>query len=133
MKNKDEKVTLTMTIKQAETLAMATELVSRLYMGQTDMLDRVCDANWDSLRLVKRIMFPDLADNAYNGILSEKLPDEPRQLWDIHQVLRHHLSWRKEKNTPETRDWPRQMTVNFDDPMKTSDQPLPVIKEMREK
>ena len=123
-------VSLTMTIEQARTLRMACETMSRLFMGQMDVLDLVCDADRDTLDKVKQLCFPELHGPGHSyGINNKNISDEARQLWDFNQVIRHHLSWRDQPNTPSTRDWKTQMTVNYDDPMKSSEQPLPIISE----
>lgn len=122
----DQIINISMTVDQARTLQVACETISRLFIGQMDMLDWVCDADYETLKTVERICYH--AGQRYS-MHSDKLPDEARQLWDFYQVLRHHLSWRTQTNTPETRDWRKQMTVNYDEPEKLSEQPLPVIKE----
>ena len=127
-------VKLEISIEQAQTLSMACEMVARLYMAQTDVLSHICNATWDDLRKVKDICFPELPHNAYKGINEKSLPDQARQLWDIYQVLRHFLSWRDEPNTPKTRDWVKQLGVNFDEPMRTSENCyLPIITEEKNK
>jgi len=115
------KINLKLSIEQAQTLSMACEMVARLYMAQTDVLNHVCDASWDDLRKVKEICFPELTVNQYKSINGSGVPDQARQLWDIYQVLRHFLAWRDQSNTPETRDWVKQMAVDFDEPMRRSE------------
>jgi hypothetical protein len=63
-----------------------------------------------------------LPRNAYHGIFSDKIPDEARVAWDLHQVIRHRLSW---DDQPEG-----GITVNFDTPMKYGKEELAII-EMR--
>lgn len=122
-------VTLSMTKEQAETLKMACEVMARLYVGQTNMLNRVCNADRDTLNKVKELCFPELVGPSYHAITNQNVSDDAKQLWDFYQVIRHYLSWEDQPNTPKTRDWKTQMTVNFDEPMKISEtQALPIIK-----
>jgi len=126
-------IQLTMTIEQADTLSRVCETFARLCMGQMDVLRDVkkdYTLDFDTTTLVKKVVFPELQGGGYYGIRSNEIDDKARQAMDMHQVLRHHLSWRKADNTPETRDWPKQMTVNYDDPMHLSTKcPLPTIEE----
>jgi hypothetical protein len=131
---KEKRIVLEMTVEQAQTLSRACETYARLCMGQMDVLRDVrkdCMLDHHNSTMIKSVVFPELSSGGYYGIHSEEIDDDARQLMDFHQVLRHHLSWRKEKNTPENRDWSNQMTVNFDDPMHLStEQPLPIITEI---
>jgi len=125
-------INLKLTINQARLLSRTCELVSRLHMGQTDVLmDISSNANWDNCLLVKKILFPEFQSGGYYGINSNEISDEARQLTDIKHVVRHHLAWREQKNTPETRKWPEQLGVHFDTPSRYSHkEPLPEIEEV---
>jgi len=57
-----------------------------------------------------------LEPNTSFSICSPDVPADYRLAFDVLQVIRHHVAWRKK---PEG-----GFTVNFDKPMGTSDQPL---------
>ncbi len=120
MAKKEDTISLQLSTKQAQTLSRACELVARLYMGQVEELRFISKASWEDCQKIKKMCFPELAANEYYGITSEIGTDEPNQLWDIYQVLRHYLAWKDQPNTPETRKWPEQMQVQFDKPRRTS-------------
>ena len=98
--------TLTLTEDQARALSNAAELVSRLHMGQLDVLAlfnkypdnfegvyRVIDQLREEMNLI-----PDgCGKNAYYGITSPDITNTARTLFDAHQVIRHEI-WR---NTPD--------------------------------
>lgn len=130
-----KKVLLELTEEQVKTLSAACELVSRLYLGQVGELRWIAQRNIEPLsreeeHSIKKILFPELTINSFHSIHSTAIPDDARQLWDIYQVIRHYLAWKDQPNTPETRKWPEQMYVQFDEPWRTSvNCPLPKIKE----
>jgi len=115
-----EKIILEMSVNQAQLLSAMAEIGARLYIGQPNVLGKFCDASWDDLEKVKLILYKDLNLNSNKSINDIKLSDDARQLWDVYQVLRFFLSWKDQPNTPEERDWKKQMGVNFDSPTKTS-------------
>ncbi len=123
--------TLSLTETQMQTLSMACEMVSRLYMAQTDVLGNVTSNHFissEDAKKIKYILFPESQNKTTSfGIASREITKESKQLWDIYQVLRYFLSWKDAPNTPDNRDWKNQMSVSFDEPMKTSDEPMPVI------
>lgn len=104
-----------LTNAQAKTIGRACEVCARLHMLQTDVLTDFADVSYGQQKAIKYIMQHPKNTLSY-------APDDIRRkekdvLFGIHQVLRHHLAWKKEKNTPATRDWNKQMGVCFDDPM----------------
>ena len=126
-------INLKLTLKQSYLISNICEMVSRLHMGQMDVLQDISpDVNWNQCKIVKQILFPELGQGGYYGIHNEKISDDARQLFDIHQVVRHHLAWREQSNTPETRNWSKQMFVNFDNPDHLSQEPLPEISETKQ-
>ena len=118
-----------LTDKQMELISYSCDIVSRLLVGQVDEINRLYNMKIpsDLLREVKKNAFPELGDYSYYGITSDKIENRSVILYDIHQVMRHYLAWKDEDNTPETRDWTRQLSVIYDEPMKLSDEPLPVV------
>jgi hypothetical protein len=62
------------------------------------------------------------ANESY-GIFNKEVDDSARVAWDIQQVVRHRLAWDR---TPEG-----GYTVDFGTPMKSSQEPLPSIEEVK--
>ncbi len=114
------------------------DIIGRVMMGQvieilelSGMRFNLNPVDRPHLYNLKNLMFPELPNNGYYSVHSTEISDKVRQLFDIYQVIRHYLSWRDEDNTPETRNWHSQMTVNYDTPAHFSEQPLPEIKESK--
>jgi hypothetical protein len=68
----------------------------------------------------------DLPSNAAYGIYQEEISDSFRVAWDLLQVLRYTRSWANAEHKPEERreHFTKYMTVNYDTPIKSSQQPL---------
>lgn len=121
---------ITLNENQAIVLSKALDVYSRLFAGQYDFL-KTCISGFytkksvnvkkvnDLLDELKLSMFPELSLNAYYSILSPEIGKEPKISWDIHQTLRNKISWTE---NPEG-----SYTVDFDPPMKTSEEPLPIV------
>lgn len=115
------KVTLELSEKQAGIVEEALEFYSRIHMGQFEELGNFFhkrNYNRDEFRhltdQLRRCVFPELQRNAYYGICDKKhLSDNARIAWDIQQVIRHGVSWKRYPNGG--------ITVNFDPPMRTSE------------
>ena len=120
---------VTLTDKQMELISFSCDIISRLLMGQVDEINRLYNMKVPRhfLKEVKKYAFPELSDYSYYGIASDKIDNRSAILYDVHQVMRHYLAWKDEDNTPETRDWVRQLSLVYDEPDKLSDEPLPVI------
>ncbi len=125
-------INLKLSLIQAKTISKMCETVARLHMGQMDVLQDIYpDLTRDECNDIKKICFPCHDSGAYRGIRSEKLSDDSRKLWDTYQVLRHHLVWREQENTPATRKFPEQIFVQYDSPMRTSQESeLPEVEEV---
>lgn len=114
--------------QQAQLVIQALDLGTRLHMGQTNIVGEYLqgcsprNANHEivdsALELLRRECFGFTRNESF-GITSEKISDDARAMWDIHQVLRHRLSWDRAGN-PETRDWKTMMGVNYDEPRRSS-------------
>jgi hypothetical protein len=123
---KTEKVTITCSIEQASVISEALDLYSRVLMGQFDNLGWTLalrynfdvDAAAKLLNELKYVIFPELPrGGAYYGIIHPRLHEDSRIAYDIHQVIRQKLAYFRK---PE--GW---ITVDFDDPMRTSAENLP--------
>lgn len=115
--------------EQLKSLLDATDIVSRLYCGQIKELGRISKNNIPDhvFKILKEYMFPELDKHGYYGITNKKTPEIAKILYDIHQVIRHYLAWKDHENTSDNRDWSKQITVDFDKPMQTSNEPLPKV------
>lgn len=117
-------VTITLSENQLKLLCRVTEEVSRLYMGQMDILQTVSKShiNYETLNLIKKLLFNEFNSiGQYYGITSNEISDDARQLYDMYQVMRYVLAWKDADNTPETRDYTKQIQVWYDTPMRTSE------------
>lgn len=67
------------------------------------------------------------------SICSQDVNESARIAWETYQVIRHRLSWERavaEGTIPSInspRKWPEMFGVNFDEPLKISDEPLAKI------
>jgi hypothetical protein len=124
--HEDYRVTLTLNPAQARVVMRALDLYSRLKMGQFDEIVSLFgfhrEFDRDHARLLLRdlhtTVFPELHGNEYYGIFHEQAGDG-REAWDIYQTIRHAVAWHRE---PEG-----GITVDFDRPLKSSAEPLPVV------
>lgn len=121
---------------QAKTIIKALDLYSRLQMGQIHELGTPYSGPFtkqiekadkekleDILNELKQTLFPELSQGAFYGIFSQEVPDEAKISYDMIQVIRNHLAW---KNNPKG-----GITVDFDQPLKSSKEPLIEILEKR--
>jgi hypothetical protein len=137
---------LKITRQQAETISMACEFLSRIQGGQVkeifEHLPIKEDVDYSRLHDIGdeiTKMMPEILKDGIDGWRSSFGVSSPRAAktmsiaWDLHTVIRHKISIEKavEKGIIESEDSPRKfpemMTVNFDPPMKYSDQPLAQI------
>lgn len=138
MNTDDETYLLRVTGKQAEQMHRALEFFARIGAGQLDELlqhpavsiravrARSSERGRDLIVALKEELF-NLPPAASLSVLAA--PDPVRTTWDIRNVIRHRLAWDRADN-PEARDWGRMITVDFDGPMQTADEPLPTIERL---
>ena len=132
--------TLTITERQARTISMACEVLASLGMGQfKDALEHLplrtqnfdIDAWHDDMEQTSRILSKHM-QGGIDGIRSStgiaNASEEARAAMDLHQVIRHRLSWDRataEGLTDGTkREWPAMMQTWYDEPAKYSEEPL---------
>jgi hypothetical protein len=141
--------TLTITEKQARALMDATDLLQRVQIGQwreiEDNLPLQKPIDYQELRddfqIIGALLSKHMIDNidGYSSSLGVGHPDLPESngiLYDLHCTIRHKLSWERaveegvieSENSP--RKWPEMMNVNYDPPMKWSNEPLAKIERM---
>lgn len=125
--DRDIELTITLNETQARVIMEALELFARINIGQIDAISTVFlfrkKWDWDQFHYyengLKRVLFPQLTTNESYGIYSSEAGERAQVAWDIHQVIRHDLSWFLHPGGG--------MTVNFHEPMKTSKHPLPKV------
>jgi hypothetical protein len=131
----DHKYTIHLTERQARVIVDALDLFSRIGMGQLKEVAYVLRQNplpsYDpDLEIRTNLLFKirDKLDilarywmkgPGYYGITSKSISDKFRIAWDIQQVVRHRLAW--------DRNPKGDITIDFDNPMKTSEEDLPKI------
>lgn len=113
---------------QARAISHACEVLARLGMGQfkdalecLPLKEYAPDGWWDDMEGIAHILKKHTTVmhgvGAYHSIRSHKTSDTSKTARDLYQVIRHRLAWDAEPN------W-NPMSVVFDQPMRTSPEPL---------
>lgn len=128
---------LTLNKEQAKVIAQALDLFARIGCGQFEellrhptmskrMIDMMDNPNYlerkESIETgiyLAKLLIADLPPNASISIVAAD--EHNRIAYDIYQVIRHKMAW---EERPEG-----GLEVNFNEPMKWSEQPLPEIEE----
>lgn len=130
----DGQYALKLNTEQMQTVVEATDLLSRVLCGQ---LDRIADlfmheegvprARDVLLFSVKPLLFPEFEahPHAARPIAGPNTPNLAQRAYDIHQVIRHRLSWDRSKENDELDDGFKGVWHYV--PHKTSEQPLPQL------
>lgn len=117
--------------EQAHILATALEAYVRLGLGQIDMVilnvlhKEILEKENCDIDYIRMLTYPLKREifgfdmNSSHGITSKNISDKYRVASDIERVIVHRLSWDKNPKGG--------MGVNYQDPMKWSEQPLPTI------
>ena len=141
---------LTIDEDQARCIQNATELLSRVMGGQwnemMDWLPLKKDIDWseyhNDMGIIAAILSKHMKDgidgrSASFGVGCPHLHKYHDIAWDLHQVLRHKMSWEYavEKGYVESEDsprnWKEMMTVNYDEPMGWGESKLAKIKRVK--
>lgn len=141
-----KKYTITLTEKQIRAIQEATDLLQRVQLGQWQEIqdslplkkpiDYGCfHEDMDEIgRILSRYMIGGInGTNSSLGVGNENLPESNAILYEIHRVIRHKLSWERAvedgivESEDSPRDWSKMMTVNYDFPLKYSEEPLITI------
>lgn len=142
---KDKLYTIRINKSQLETLSSATEVLSRLGIGQfIFVLDWLpfakgqCISHDDQIYFSERLapLMVHQIDGYRSslGIHGEETPEFAKIAWDLHQVFRHRLAWERavEKGIVDsinaTRKWPEMIGVDYDEPLHASEEHLASIK-----
>jgi hypothetical protein len=82
-----------------------------------------------SLEYLKQAVF-NLPHGAEFGIANPDIHESNRIAYDLMQALRHHLAWSRAGNPPKRT--PEMFSIVYDEPLRISTEPLPVVREQRE-
>jgi hypothetical protein len=135
----DHKYTLHLTERQARVIVDALDLFSRIGMGQLKEVAYVLRQNplpsSDPDLEARTTLLSEIRDKldtlsrywmkgpGFYGITSKSISDRFRIAFDIQQVIRHRLAW--------DRNPQGDITVDFDNPTKTSEEDLPKIETVK--
>lgn len=134
-----KKYTITLDEKQIGALQAALEVYFRCCMGQIQTVAE-CSPNWiktdynereDAANHLKAVLFPELPRNGYHSIGSDKILKAAKRAVDLHDVVRHFLSW-EAAGWPQERDWRTMLGVNYDEPFNHAGEPLPTMARISE-
>jgi hypothetical protein len=122
-----KKLTLTMTLEQAQVLQRSLEVIARIGMLQfKDMFELInpnitWDESTDLENLIKHYL-TELGHDHYYSIQYQNVAEESQVAWDAYQHIRRELSWHKlgKDWRKDPRDLKEMRTVNYDEPMKVS-------------
>jgi hypothetical protein len=121
--------------EQAKIIINALDFYSRIGIGQFIEIVLAfswwqCDEQWFNHRNeVERLIYDaqfnltGMPFNASYGIFSPEVHENAKIAWDIQQVIRYRLAW--------DRNPKGGMTVDFDDPMRSSTKDFPIIEEKK--
>lgn len=120
--------TIHISAAQARAISTACEVLARLGMGQfRDALERLplretLPDGWHEdmegiAHILKKHTTIMQGVGAHHSIGSHKTSDQSKTAWDIYQVVRHRLAW-------DANPKGDTMSVMFDNPRKTSAEPL---------
>lgn len=141
---KEQTYQITVTAKQAMLLSLACETIARLGAGQ---LRRALEhlplnretSGWNAdMDTIGQILSRHTKNNIGGwhsslSIHSDVTSESSKIAWDLYQVIRRRLAWDRavEDGIVETiyspRKWPEMLRVFYDDPLKTSKEPLAKI------
>jgi len=123
--------TINVTEAQLATLSMACEITARLGICQIDMaFDELPfrePVDWTEYHSMMDEIRRKLARHCDANMGIRRAKDRHKEAWDLHAVFRHRLSWDRLADQGKTK--PDFYGVNYDDPHKTSDQPLAKIEQ----
>ena len=110
---------------------MACEITARLGICQIDMafdeLPFIEPMDWSEYHAMMDDIRRKLRVHCDANMGIRRAKDRHREAWDLHAVFRHRLSWDRLKDQGKSKpDFPG---VNYDEPHKTSDQPLARIQQ----
>lgn len=132
--------TVTLTGYQLSLISMACDITSRAGIGQfRDAIwhmptKEACPEGFhETLDKIGKLLSPYMIHGVDGwrsnlGIMSEDVKPRYRELFDLHQVIRHQLSWDRADGDKDASTF----GVSFDEPWPTSDLPLIKISKLVE-
>ena len=140
--------TITITKKQLEVLTAASEVLARLGTGQFTMalewlpFKKGFHLKYDTILYISNQLSPFLLQDIDGwrsslGINNSDVSESAKIAWDLHQAFRKRLAWERAveqgivPSLDSPRKWPEMLTVDFDNPMVTSNEPLPTFEETK--
>ncbi len=94
---------------QLKYISKALDFYARINTGQLSELSNpymitLPEADYQDIEILlkglKKIMYPDLPENAFYSIRSKLISDEIRQIIDIYEVIRHGIDTTENKRKP---------------------------------
>ncbi len=137
-----KKYTVELTEGQLSTISVACEILARLGIGQWkdafDHLPLVKDNKWedywsdmDAIGMIISKYTERGGSSA--GITSNDTSNSSKIAWDLYQSFRQVVSWEYAikqgwvESRESSRNWDEMLGVSYDDPLKTSTEPLAKI------
>jgi len=101
--------------EQIKVMIQALETRFRIEMKQFGIVENICGIEFETTQ--KTAKYKSISD----------LSMEAKIALDLFQAMRYKLAWSKEQNTPQKRDWKRQMQTMYDEPLPVSGKSFPKI------
>jgi len=139
-----EKIDKEYTNEELVIISSATDLLARVATGQWREIEKdipkkdgICVIGYKEKDIIGKIISKQTISNVDGwssnlGIYNPATDNDARIAFEIHQVIRHYLSWERaiangdvERGAP--RNWDKMMGVSFDEPSSTSGHPLPKL------
>jgi len=121
--------TINVTEDQLATLAVACEITARLGICQIEMAFQELPfrepLDWTEYHAMMDDIRRQLRVHCDANMGIRRAEKRHKEAWDLYTVFRHRLSWDRLKD--EGNDKPDFPGVNYDEPRKTSNQPLAKI------
>lgn len=147
-----KKYKITLNEKQLRAISDATDLLQRVQLGQWREIQDNLPIIWktvdysqfhDDMHEIGQILSKYMIDGIDGifsslGVGNEKLPESNSILYEIHRCIRHKLSWEKAvedgiiESENSSRNFSKMMTVDFDSPMRYSEEPFIQIERIEE-
>ena len=141
-----KKYKVELTELQLSTLSIASEILARLGIGQWrdafEWLPKRSDMDWpdyhDDIDAIGKIIskYTSGRVDGYRsslGINHADVSSTSKIAWDLYQSFRHELAWDRAveygyiESRESPRNWDEMLGVHYDEPFKTSEEPLAKI------
>lgn len=141
-----KKYKIELTESQLSTLSLASEILARLGIGQWrdafEWLPKRSDMDWpdyhndiDAIGKIISKYTPGRVDGYRSslGMNNADVSSTSKIAWDLYQSFRHELAWDRAveygyiESRESPRNWDEMLGVHYDEPFKTSEEPLAKI------